>query len=105
MAILRDDALWAAAQVVAGVGPTIAGQDGGFSGVVRNGAGDYTLTLDADRGIVRADGNVQVTSNGATFASANVVHTSATAKQILFFDAAGAAVDPVGFDIAILRVH
>jgi len=65
----------------------------GVSGVVRNGAGDYTVTL-AGGGIDPLDAACSASIAGAGVAAGiSVVHSADTTIQILTTDDAGAAAD------------
>jgi len=100
MAIEVPNLNLAQASIVSGVGPTFL-YNRGFASVVRNGAGDYTLTLESG-GVDAAQCNIQCTSRGAVGLIFAVVHTSDTAKQILETSNAGAATDG-DFDVTVTQ--
>lgn len=101
-AVAQGDLALAAVAVAAGT-PSF-GSNRGFSAIADTGAGVVTLTLDNAQALLTA-GNVQVTTNsGATFSAATVEIASATSIVVRTFDAAGAALDNIGFWIRVTPV-
>lgn len=88
----------AAAGAVASAGGTAIWGAGAVPS--KTGAGDFNLTL--DQGCDSTQCSVHATARSATFAVATVVHTSDTVKQVLIWDAAGAALD-ADFDYEIIK--
>jgi hypothetical protein len=73
--------------------------------VVRNGAGDYTVTIDNGPLVGEVDSgeaSIHVTP-GTAGITPRVVHTSDSAKQILTINAAAAATDSI-CEVSIWRV-
>lgn len=101
-AVSQGDLALAHVAVAAGV-PSFS-YNRGFSAIADTGAGVVTLTLSDAQAVLTA-GNVQVTpSSGATFAVATVEAASATSIVVRTFDAAGAALDNIGFWIRITPI-
>lgn len=71
----------------------------GFSASARNGAGDYTLTLTQEADATECQ---IVVSPRTAVSQWRVVHTSDSAKQVLLFNAAGAATDG-DFTVSLTR--
>ena len=87
--------------------PTLANNNNGFiSSVVRNSAGQYTITLaDAYNGLLGMDWVFIV--SGAAPASPNmrVKTNSITSKSlVVVFDAAGTATDPASGEIVLMTI-
>jgi hypothetical protein len=61
--------------------------------LARTGAGVYTLTLNADSGVVDGQSMTDVTRKSAVGGSYGVIDTSNLVKTINTFDVAGAAAD------------
>lgn len=109
MAIKRQDTLHLAGAITGATGAVVrpAANEGErpFT-VVRNGAGDYTVTMAADH-------TLTVTSRGYCFtaihAAACIVQVAAatetaTVFQILAFDAAGMGLDPTTLYFEVHRI-
>jgi hypothetical protein len=88
--------LFAVGQVKSGVGPTY-NLNRGFLGVVRNGAGDYTLTLQDGLNVgfnaAGVEGYAKAYCAAAGIAQCNIIQPSLTTLQVRTFNAAGAATD------------
>lgn len=87
---------------VAGGVPTLQANRG-FSAVADNGAGDFTLTMDNAQALLTA-GNVQATVAGALFGVVTCEVASATTIRCRVWDAAGMALDNVGFWIRVTPI-
>lgn len=79
--------------IVGGAGPTFRGR--GITGVVRNGAGDLTITLERgmDLSAASGEGAVQVTSLTAAVKCVAVTPLTTTTLQVLTATDAGVATD------------
>ena len=77
--------------VTAQVGPVFT-LNKGFTGVVRNGAGDYTLTLQ-DGLAIATEGAIAIQPISALFVAASVELVTAATIRVRTFDAAGAALE------------
>lgn len=93
--------LMACAVVAGGVSPTYTKQRGFTATIARGGAGNYTLTLDGG-GVDATECIDNIQPRGATVGHFSVVHTSDTAKQIIFTDGGGTATD-VDFSVSFSR--
>lgn len=96
--------LWAAGTFTCATPPVVESR-GGFGTVVRNGDGDYSVTLDREIDLAGADaeGVVLAVSQGATCAIVTYVVTSDSIIQFLKFDAAGAALQNGAIAFAVIR--
>lgn len=101
MALEISNSLWAMCAVDAKVGPTYFFNRGFAATITRNGAGDYSLTL--DQGLDSTQCSVHITPRQSPGAIVACVHTSDEIKQILLFDAAGMAAD-IDFDVVVLAI-
>ena len=91
----------ALANMTAQVGPVFTLNRGFVSPPVRNGAGDYTLTL--QEGITLNEAQPEVQPLSALFVSASVELVTPTTLRVRTFDAAGAALES-NFAIRVLNV-
>ena len=76
-----------------GANPVLANNNGAFTGVVQNAAGDYTLTLDPEYGL---PGNLTpeaIVRNQTTVSTAQIGTITDTTVQVFLTDGAGNAVD------------
>lgn len=95
--------LFACANVTAQVGPLLTNSRG-FSGVARNGAGDYTLTMQDGLTLLGDNGGIaKVQTYGATPGLNSVEQLSPTTLRVRTLDAAGAALE-ANFGIQIQDV-
>ena len=101
MALEISNSFHAMCAVDAGAVPAYVFNRGFAAAITRNGAGDYSLTL--DQGIDSTQSSIHVTPRESPGAIVTAVHTSDTSKQILLFDAAGMATD-IDFDVLVLAV-
>lgn len=94
-------ALVAYAEITGGNPPTFV-LNRGFSAIVRNGVGDYTLTLESNEGL--SDANMQsfVSVKGTAPLETAVEHVDGTNLRVRALDNAGAAQE-VSFVIEVKR--
>lgn len=82
----------------------ILDRSGAVTGIVRNAAGDYTLTL--SQGIDASERDVRVTQlHNAVRGGVSVEETSDTVLRVRCADAAGALADPTEVRIAVYRTQ
>lgn len=96
----------ASAGVAAQVGfafPTNVNRASGVTNVVRNGAGDYTLTLAADNAADAAGSQVLLTVENAAVAASAIERPSDTTIRVRTSTDAGVATD-MPFCVALLRL-
>lgn len=94
-------ALVAVAEITGGNTPLFALNRGFSPTITRNGAGDYTLTIETE-GLTAADCQVLCTVSGATPAVVAVERASATTIRVRTVTDAGVATD-FGYSIFVLR--
>ena len=100
-AVSQGDLALASVAVAGGV-PSFS-SNRGFSAIADTGAGVVTLTLDNAQALLTA-GNVQCTPQGALYAVCTVEVASATSLVVRTWDAAGAALDNIGFWIRVTPI-
>jgi len=105
---IREDLIWASGMLLCANPPVVQYRDG-FGAVLRNGAGDYTITLDRAINMLIGAGAIEGIVLTSAFSTGvmqviNVVPLTTATIQLLSFDNAGAALETGRMYFVVLKV-